>query len=37
MTANTFKELFERYPAIISQMPDRFDSHQFMLRLAQEN
>ena len=32
-----FSPLFERYPAIISQMPDKFDSHDFILRLAQEN
>ena len=37
MPQHDFSQLFERYPAIISQMPDRFDSHEFILRLAQEN
>jgi hypothetical protein len=37
MPQHDFSQLFECYPAIISQMPARFDSHQFILRLAQEN
>lgn len=37
MIANAFKKLFELSPAIISQMQDRFDSHDFILCLAQEN
>jgi len=37
MPQHDFSQLFERYPGIISKMPDRFDSHEFILRLAQEN
>jgi hypothetical protein len=34
MSQYNISQLFEH---AISQMPDRFDSHQFILRLAQEN
>jgi hypothetical protein len=37
MPQHDFSQLFERYPATISQMPDKFDSHQFIQRLTQEN
>lgn len=37
MPHHDFSQLFERYPAIISQMPDKFDSHDFILRLTHEN
>ena len=30
-------ELHEKYSDIIAQMPDTFDSHQFILKLAHEN
>jgi hypothetical protein len=37
MPHHDFSQLFDRYPSVISRMPDRFDSHEFILRLAQEN
>ena len=32
-----FSFLYDQYPAIISQMPPVFDSHQFILELARQN
>lgn len=32
-----FSVLYDQYPAIISQMPPIFDSHQFILELARQN
>jgi len=32
-----FSGLYGKYPALISQMPPVFDSHQFILELARQN
>lgn len=32
-----FSVLYDQYPAIISQMPPIYDSHQFILELARQN
>ena len=32
-----FTQLFGRYPGLIEQMPDEFNSHEFILLLAQQN
>lgn len=32
-----FSALYGQYPAVISQMPQVFDSHQFILELARQN
>ena len=37
MSRFNFRQLFARYPAIIGQMPDKFNSHEFILLLAQKN
>ena len=37
MSAHNFQPLYERYPEIIAQMPGEFTSHEFILRLAQQN
>jgi len=37
MPEHDFSALYEQYPAIIAQMAETFDSHEFILRLAQEN
>lgn len=37
MSKFDFSVFYPKYPAIISAMPDEFTSHQFILKLAQEN
>ncbi|HDD62720.1 MAG TPA: hypothetical protein ENF22_09370 [Chloroflexi bacterium] len=37
MSKFDFSDLFAKYPAIISAMPDEFTSHEFILNLAREN
>ena len=37
MSKYDFSELYPKYPALILAMPDEFTSHQFILKLAQEN
>jgi len=36
MAEHGLSALYEAYPAIIEQMPETFDSHAFILRLAHE-
>ena len=37
MTEHDFSLLYEQYPTIIEQMEDTFTSHEFILKLAQQN
>ena len=37
MSRHDFTPLYDRYPAIIDEMPPVFTSHQFILRLAQRH
>jgi len=37
MTEHDFSQLYEQYPTIIVQMEDTFTSHEFILKLAQQN
>jgi hypothetical protein len=37
MPKHVFSALFAKYEAVIAQMPETFDSHQFILRLAQQH
>lgn len=37
MATYDFSLLYGQYPAVISQMPEVFTSHQFILKLAEEN
>ncbi len=37
MPRHDFSALYAQYPSAIDQMPTFFTSHQFMLRLAQQN
>ncbi len=37
MTLHNFEALYSRYPDVIDQMPASFNSHEFILRLAQQN
>ena len=37
MAQHDFSAIYARYPTIISEMPDVFTSHQFILRLAQSD
>ena len=37
MTEHDFSDLFEQYPNIIEEMPEIFTSHEFILKLAQQN
>ena len=36
-TPQAIQNLYDQYPAIIEQMPSRFNAHEFILRLAHEN
>ena len=36
MTTNILEDLEKIYPTIVKLMPDKFDSHDFILRLAQK-
>jgi hypothetical protein len=37
MASYDFSELESRFPEIVQKMPDTFDSHEFILALAQQN
>lgn len=37
MSANEFESLESVYEQVIAQMPNRFDSHEFIIKLAQEH
>jgi hypothetical protein len=37
MAEHDFSALFAQYPSIISQLPETFTSHQFILELARQN
>lgn len=37
MTQHDFSSLYEQYPNIIAQMGEEFTSHEFILKLAQQN
>jgi len=37
MAKHDFSRLFDQYPIIIEQLPYVFTSHQFILKLAQQN
>ena len=37
MSEHDFSDLFQEYESIIDQMPNTFTSHQFILKLAQQN
>jgi hypothetical protein len=37
MPKHDFSELLSQYPEVISQMPETFTSHQFILELAHQN
>lgn len=37
MAKHDFSTLYSRYPEVIAQMPDIFDSHKFILELARQN
>lgn len=37
MTQHDFTLLYDQYPNVISEMPEVFSSHQFILRLARQN
>jgi hypothetical protein len=37
MPEHDFSALYDKYPAIIAQMPEIFTSHQFILELAHQN
>ena len=37
MNKHDFGALYEKYPHVIAQMPDTFDGHEFVLKLAHQN
>ena len=37
MPKHDFSALYAQYPAVIAEMPETFDSHQFILALAKQN
>lgn len=37
MAGYNFSELESKFQGIVEKMPDKFDSHEFLLKLAQQN
>jgi hypothetical protein len=37
MSSHNFQPLFDRYPAVIAELPNEFTSHEFLQRLTQQS